>query len=699
MAGEFRGRFRSRSCGFFIIAFVLSSLMVLGYSSLAEGQNSPKASGALLAKAQSAGRVRVIVKLNASFRPEGHLSGPCAVTDQRAQIADMQNRLHTALAHHKIRGIKNFKYIPYTAIEVDSMGLHALMDNPLVASIREDIPVPPGLSDSVPLIRADLASTEGYTGSGWAAAILDTGVDKTHDFFAGGKVVDEACYSTNYVGGGYACSTLCPNHLTSQTGAGAGVNCDMTIDGGVCFHGTHVAGIAAGRSTLFGGTPIAGVAKEAAIISIQVFSKFTSGCSGASPCIMSWDSDQISALERVYALRTTYNVAAVNLSLGGETKYTSSASCDTDYSDYKDAIDNLRSVGIAVVISSGNEYYKDGISGPACISTAVSVGATTKADVEASYSNYHPTMLSLFAPGSSIASSYPGNLWAIASGTSMAAPHVTGAWAILKQRSPTASVTQILDNIKNTGTAVTLKAGDQAGGSVKRIDILAAMPPIPPSGLTASSSSTSSIDLSWSDNSSNETGFKIVRAASSGGPYSEIGTTCAGATAYTDSGLSQGTTYHYKVRAYNGTSDITYSNEAYTTTLAPPPSPASSGGGGGGGCFIATAAFGSPSERHVRVLRDFRDRFLLTNAPGRILVGLYYKTSPPIADVIRDSEILRSAVRVCLLPAIATAYTALRFGQLATIILAAGLLCAGILLVRFVQARRKRAQPCAGLDQ
>ncbi len=149
-----------------------------------------------------------------------------------------------------------------------------------------------------------------------------------------------------------------------------------------------------------------------------------------------------------------YNIAAVNMSLGGG-KYTSS--CDTD--SRKAAIDNLRSAGIATVISSGNDYYTNGIGAPACISTAVSVGATTKSDVEASYSNYHPTMLSLFAPGSSIYSSVPGGGWETWNGTSMAAPHVTGAWAILKQKSPSASVTDILNNLQTTGAAVTLKAG------------------------------------------------------------------------------------------------------------------------------------------------------------------------------------------------------------------------------------------------
>jgi hypothetical protein len=76
------------------------------------------------------------------------------------------------------------------------------------------------------------------------------------------------------------------------------------------------------------------------------------------------------------------------------------------------------------------------------------------------------------------------------------------------------------------------------------------------------------------------------------------------------------------------------------------------GGGGGGGCFIATAAFGSYIDPNVQVLRDFRDRYLLTNPLGSVFVRFYYEVSPPLADYIREHQGLRTATRLSITPVV-----------------------------------------------
>jgi hypothetical protein len=93
-----------------------------------------------------------------------------------------------------------------------------------------------------------------------------------------------------------------------------------------------------------------------------------------------------------------------------------------------------------------------------------------------------------------------------------------------------------------------------------------------------------------------------------------------------------------------------------TTSINDTTSNTSSGGGSGGGCFIATAAYGSPFESHVMVLRQFRDTYLMKTKLGRAFVQLYYKYSPPIADVIAKHDWMRVVVRWSLTPLVGLAY-------------------------------------------
>jgi lysophospholipase L1-like esterase len=108
--------------------------------------------------------------------------------------------------------------------------------------------------------------------------------------------------------------------------------------------------------------------------------------------------------------------------------------------------------------------------------------------------------------------------------------------------------------------------------------------------------------------------------------------------------------------------------------------------GGGGGCFIATAAYGSLMEPHVKILREFRDNFMLGNTAGRVFVRLYYMYSPPIADFIAKDDDLKAFVRVCLLPVVGMSWVSLKLGILPTISL---MLLFGIGCIGFTRVRRK----------
>ena len=423
------------------------------------------------------GRARVIVevRLPGSFVPEGKLPTWAHVAAQRTSLGSARSRVLSQLRGRGHTVLRQFESVPYIALEVDADALRVLEGSTAdVVRVVEDTRHVPFLPQSVPLVEGDQVWAQGFDGSGQVIAIVDTGVDGTHPFFAG-KIVDEACFSSTISG---QTTSMCPNGQSQQIGPGSGVNCPLAVD--LCWHGTHVAGIAAGNGAA-AGVAYSGVAKGVQIMSVQVFSRVSNqtACPTFHPCLTTFTSDIMAGLERVYSVRTQHNFAAVNMSLGVSGNFFNN--CDND--PLKSSIDNLRSAGIATVVAAGNSGATSSMPSPACISSAVSVSSTDKNDTISSFSNISP-LLSLLAPGGNILSSYPGGQWFVANpgGTSMAAPHVTGAFAVLKQASPGASVSAILSALQQTGVPIadTRTDGFVTKPRIRIAHALAALAPGPP---------------------------------------------------------------------------------------------------------------------------------------------------------------------------------------------------------------------------
>jgi hypothetical protein len=379
-------------------------------------------------------------------------------TALRHEVGRAQGRILAALKSGDFTLRSQPKNAPILAGDLTRAGLDRLRRLPWVVRIDLDQPIGPMLAQSVPLLGATALHAQGVTGAGIVLGEIDSGVDGSHPDLAG-ALAGEACICPHEGG-------CCPNGSNFQVGPGA------AADGN--GHGTMVAGI----MTSDGHVAARGVAPGARIVAVRVInSTFT--------CCL---ADVINGLD--WILENRPDVAAINCSIGSFFVYPAVCdNADATTTGMAFEIHALRALGIPVFAASGNAGASTGMSAPACVGAAISVGATydanigpltyneictdasTAVDQVGCYSNSTPST-DLLAPGGAITTSAVGGGVHTDLGTSFSAPHAAACAALLAQADPGIRAAAIETTLKATGHPI---FDPKSGVTVPRIDCLAAV--------------------------------------------------------------------------------------------------------------------------------------------------------------------------------------------------------------------------------
>ena len=368
-------------------------------------------------------------------------------TQLKQYSQDLQSRqqqlAQSWLAGKKIAGVVDQHHRVLNALVVKATfgQVQALKKHPEVMRVDLSKPVEAFLAESVPLIKAPNVWEQQdrqfrkITGKDVTVAILDTGIDYTHPDLGG-------CLGSDCkVIGGYDF-----------------INDDADpMDDHV--HGTHVAGIVAGKGE------ITGVAPDANLLAVKVLAADgageTAGIIAGIEYAVDPDGDPL----------TDDGADVINMSLGGGGSHDGPMSV---------AVNNAVQAGTVVVVAAGNggQYGDIRNTSPASAELAITVASSDKSDYVSSFSSKgaaeagHGFKPEIIAPGSLIRSSVLEQGYDSFSGTSMAAPHVAGAVALLKQRYPDASAASLKNRLTSSGVDLELDPLTQGAG---RLDVSAAL--------------------------------------------------------------------------------------------------------------------------------------------------------------------------------------------------------------------------------
>ena len=377
------------------------------------------------------------------------------LNDDVADVAAESRRLARA-SGSKVRFVYGRALRGFAVGDLKDDALLALANDPAVKYVEPDAPVQlydvrtGGDVGSWGVDRVDqraLPLDGSYdfsaAGAGVNVYIFDTGINRAHVQFGG---------RANYVPAGASGNTQ-GNFVP-----------DAWPDGADCHgHGTHVAGTAAGATY--------GLATAATVWAARVVD-----CNGGGDV-----SYAIAAVD--WCTASCARPAVVNMSLGYG-----------NVQSMRDAVERSVAAGVNYAVAAGNGHWLFGTPLDACAEApagapnAMTVGATTSSDAEASFSNYG-SCVDILAPGYNIVSAnYSTTSGSIAmSGTSMAAPHVAGAIALYLGTDPAATPATVTAALKGFATpnAIALHSSSRNGGTANLLLYTRAIgggsePPPPP---------------------------------------------------------------------------------------------------------------------------------------------------------------------------------------------------------------------------